>query len=60
MERSDDYRWNLAGLLQDNPDLRELVGQQAEALRRYEAAQKARLKGNDLPDWLGAFGGSIR
>lgn len=49
MERLDDYRKNMAQLLQDNPDLRELVAQQAEALRRYEAAQRMRLKGKPLP-----------
>lgn len=38
MERSEDYRRNLAKLLEDNPDLRELVSQSAAAMRRYEAA----------------------
>ena len=49
MERLDDYRKNMEQLLQDNPDLRELVAQQAEALRRYEAAQRMRLKGKPPP-----------
>jgi len=41
-ERSEDYRENLLRLLQENPDLRELVGQRAEALRHYEAAVEKR------------------
>ncbi len=38
MERSEDYRRNLAKLLEDDPDLRELVRQSYEALQRYENA----------------------
>jgi hypothetical protein len=45
MERSGEYRKNLAKLLQDNPDLRELVEQRADALRRYDAARQTRMKG---------------
>ncbi len=40
-ERSEDYRKNLVKLLQDDPGLRELVVQRAEALRRYEAERRS-------------------
>lgn len=40
MERSEEYRRNLARLLEDNPDLRELVHASDEALQRYEAARR--------------------
>jgi hypothetical protein len=45
MERRDDYRKNLVKLLQDDPELRELVIQRADALRRYDAARQKSPKG---------------
>ena len=37
LERQADYRKNLVRLLRNNPDLRQLINQRADALRRYEA-----------------------
>jgi len=38
LERLDDYKKNLATLLQDDPGLRELAKEHGDARRRYEAA----------------------
>ena len=45
MERSEDYRKNLVKLLQENPDLRELLVERGAAERRYEAERGIRRKG---------------
>ena len=37
-ERFDDYKKNLAAMLQDDPGLRELAREHGDARRRYEAA----------------------
>jgi len=39
LERMEDYKKNLATLLQDDPRLRELVKEHSDARRRYEAAR---------------------
>jgi hypothetical protein len=45
MERSKDYRENLVRLLQDHPELRELLVERGAAERRYETERSKRVNG---------------
>jgi len=45
MERAPDYRKNLTKLLEDHPDLRELLVERGNAERRYIAERSKRTKG---------------
>jgi len=42
MERSTEYRKNLVQLLQDHPELRQMLRERGDAQRRYEAARRER------------------
>jgi hypothetical protein len=42
MERSMEYRENLTRLLQDHPELRQMLKERGDAQRRYEAARRER------------------